>query len=255
MKNKRGDLFSFNFFDSNAILESEPLFYLFSNSIDTSNTFSLMPKMFGTPTIPAYMKVEQAEEAQSLQSSEFSHSRRSERPWYYFLQLLCKATVCLLAAYGVYTAVLNTVALTNDDLSHPEHTEPGEHHDHSEHSTELATLHDDGYVTWPDHKSCSCGPTVEAALAQGCKFDSHALAWLPPHCRDDELTKEFETLGPRPDGSWELYATRDRSQPLNFSDISMHPGTRFYMTLEWHDMVRSLHILLQPSCLFHFPFS
>jgi hypothetical protein len=199
--------------------------------------------MFGNQ---AYMKVEGAEESQPLHPMQ-QQSYGRERPWTYGLKLFGKGVVCLLAAYGLYSAVRSTILFTHAE-SH--------HHHHGSHEVALAPehqgpiLHDDGFVTWPDHKSCSCGKTVEEALAMGCKFDSHALAWLPEHCRDDELTAEFEKLGPLPDGSWELFATPDRTQPLNFSDISMKPGTKFYMTMEWHDMVsliNFLQILLIPS--------
>jgi hypothetical protein len=48
-----------------------------------------------------------------------------------------------------------------------------------------------------DHQlqGCVCGETVAEAISLGCKFDSLSMAWLPDHCRDDELTAEFETTG------------------------------------------------------------
>jgi hypothetical protein len=52
-------------------------------------------------------------------------------------------------------------------------------------------------VSAQDHQThgCVCGETTEEAISLGCKFDSLSMAWLPDHCRDDELTAEFETTG------------------------------------------------------------
>jgi hypothetical protein len=54
-----------------------------------------------------------------------------------------------------------------------------------------------GTVPTQDHRinGCVCGETIEEATSLGCKFDSLSMAWLPDHCRDDELTAEFETTG------------------------------------------------------------
>jgi hypothetical protein len=40
-------------------------------------------------------------------------------------------------------------------------------------------------------RSCSCGTSIAEALNRGCVFDPLVPAWVPPHCRDDELTEEF----------------------------------------------------------------
>lgn len=42
---------------------------------------------------------------------------------------------------------------------------------------------------------CDCGGSVVEAVSLGCKFDALSMAWLPEHCRDDELTAEFDTTG------------------------------------------------------------
>lgn len=44
--------------------------------------------------------------------------------------------------------------------------------------------------------SCNCGETVAEARANGCVYDSLAAAWLPPHCRSEAITAEFEMAGP-----------------------------------------------------------
>jgi hypothetical protein len=202
----------------------------------------------------AYEKVGQEEEGEALSPSfsEPSQPRRPQRrPWARFLEVFSKAAICILAAYGFYAAVQTTIALSKPSEHHHNHHHVVHEkaHDESVHNTphevvhdsaQKPILHDDGYVTYPDHKSCSCGASVEEAMAMGCKYDSHALAWLPVHCRDDELTEEFEHLGPGPDGRWELYSDPDGQHPLNMTEISMVPGTKFYMTLEWHNMVSSM---------------
>lgn len=50
--------------------------------------------------------------------------------------------------------------------------------------------------------TCSCGKSVAEAIANGCKYDLLASAWLPEQCRDDELTAEFNKAGPGPNGEW-----------------------------------------------------
>lgn len=40
-------------------------------------------------------------------------------------------------------------------------------------------------------RSCSCGTSIAEALSKKCVFDPLVPGWVPPHCRDDELTEEF----------------------------------------------------------------
>ncbi|KAH8897124.1 hypothetical protein GQ53DRAFT_742973 [Thozetella sp. PMI_491] len=49
---------------------------------------------------------------------------------------------------------------------------------------------------------CDCGTSVLEARSLGCLFNALASAWLPPECRDDKLTPEFNRSGPGPGGSW-----------------------------------------------------
>lgn len=44
-------------------------------------------------------------------------------------------------------------------------------------------------------QGCDCGNSVAEAISRRCKFDALSMAWLPEHCRDDELTAEFDTTG------------------------------------------------------------
>ncbi|KAE8345160.1 hypothetical protein BDV24DRAFT_171095 [Aspergillus arachidicola] len=84
--------------------------------------------------------------------------------------------------------------------------------------------------------SCNCGETVEEAIANSCKYDSIAAAWLPPACRNDELLAQFETSGPNPDGSWMYYADKNKTRTLSLEELSMLPktGSHFFTTHQWH---------------------
>lgn len=50
-------------------------------------------------------------------------------------------------------------------------------------------------------QGCYCGTSSAEAKSMGCKYDSLAAAWLPEHCRDDELTAEFDHSGDGPNGT------------------------------------------------------
>ncbi|KAE8386112.1 hypothetical protein BDV23DRAFT_187585 [Aspergillus alliaceus] len=83
---------------------------------------------------------------------------------------------------------------------------------------------------------CNCGETVSEAIANGCRYDSFAAAWLPPACRNDELIDHFEHAGPNPDGSWLYYADKNKTQVLSLEEVSMLPetGGHFFTTHQWH---------------------
>ncbi len=86
-------------------------------------------------------------------------------------------------------------------------------------------------------KSCYCGRTTEEAKAMGCKYSSLNAAWLPEHCRDDELTAEFEQSGDGPDGQWLYWADKARTQPLSVdqvAELANDPRAIFYMSGHWH---------------------
>ncbi|OOF95306.1 hypothetical protein ASPCADRAFT_130793 [Aspergillus carbonarius ITEM 5010] len=117
---------------------------------------------------------------------------------------LLKALTILLALYG-----LTTLALT---LLHP-------------------ILHP------PPPTTCSCGTSTTTALSLGCKYDSLAAAWLPPHCRDDDLTAEFDRAGPGPNGTWTYYADDYHTIPMSLDEVAMladNQSARVKMTREWH---------------------
>lgn len=84
--------------------------------------------------------------------------------------------------------------------------------------------------------SCNCGDTVTEALANNCRYDSFAAAWLPPACRNDDLIDQFERAGPNPDGSWNYYADKNKTQLLSVNQVSRLPetGSHFFTTHQWH---------------------
>jgi hypothetical protein len=85
--------------------------------------------------------------------------------------------------------------------------------------------------------SCDCGNSTKEAFALGCKYDSLAAAWLPEHCRDDELTKEFERSGPGVNGQWTYWSDKAHTKEISIEEIAMmadDPEQRFYMTGHWH---------------------
>ncbi|BCR93431.1 uncharacterized protein AKAW2_10477A [Aspergillus luchuensis] len=89
----------------------------------------------------------------------------------------------------------------------------------------------------PTPNTCHCGNSTTEALTLGCKFDSLAAAWLPPHCRDDELTAEFERAGPNPDGSWTYYADDYHTVPMAIEEVAAladNQSARVQMTRDWH---------------------
>ena len=82
---------------------------------------------------------------------------------------------------------------------------------------------------------CVCGNSVAEARRMGCKYDSLAAAWLPEHCRDDEITAQFEAEGP--DGAWGYYADADMTIPLTVDEVSLladNKSATFWMSARWH---------------------
>ncbi|PWY95401.1 hypothetical protein BO94DRAFT_456032, partial [Aspergillus sclerotioniger CBS 115572] len=89
----------------------------------------------------------------------------------------------------------------------------------------------------PAPKSCTCGTNTTTALSLNCKYDSLAAAWLPPHCRDDALTAEFDRSGPGPNGTWTYYADDHHTIPMSVEEVAMlanNQSARVKMTREWH---------------------
>ncbi|KAH8893973.1 hypothetical protein GQ53DRAFT_644660 [Thozetella sp. PMI_491] len=86
---------------------------------------------------------------------------------------------------------------------------------------------------------CYCGFSITEAKTLGCKYDTLSVSWLPSHCRDDDLTAEFERSGPGPSGEWPYWADFNATLPITTEDISLLaelPPSRalFYTTHGWH---------------------
>ena len=85
---------------------------------------------------------------------------------------------------------------------------------------------------------CNCGSSISEAKSKNCKFDSLATAWLPPTCRDDELTAEFERSGPLAGGAWPYYKDLRKTHLLSVEELANmadnESGDRtYYTTTEW----------------------
>ncbi|KAH6680458.1 hypothetical protein B0J14DRAFT_695843 [Halenospora varia] len=84
---------------------------------------------------------------------------------------------------------------------------------------------------------CDCGDSVAEAISLGCKFDSLSMAWLPEHCRDDDLTAEFDTAGNGPNGTWIYWADTDHTIEMNVETVAAmgdDPSARAHMGTTWH---------------------
>ncbi|ATY63566.1 hypothetical protein A9K55_007810 [Cordyceps militaris] len=85
---------------------------------------------------------------------------------------------------------------------------------------------------------CNCGTSVAQAVRLGCQYDTLAAAWLPPHCRDDELTALFDRSGDGPNGTWTYWSDVHHSTEIAVKDIGALADDprhgRFYATYRWH---------------------
>ncbi|CAD0085541.1 unnamed protein product [Aureobasidium mustum] len=72
----------------------------------------------------------------------------------------------------------------------------------------------------PHVVDCDCGSSIKEAEAKGCRFDSLAVSWLPPLCRDDKLLDEFERAGPGPEGAWLYYADSEATKPMTLDEVA-----------------------------------
>lgn len=81
-----------------------------------------------------------------------------------------------------------------------------------------------------------CGTTIAEALSLGCLYDPLSSAWLPPYCRDDELTDEFNRAGPGADGAWAYYADEQGTRPLALPEVAALGNhlERFWVSRDWH---------------------
>ncbi|RDW59543.1 hypothetical protein BP6252_12630 [Coleophoma cylindrospora] len=85
-------------------------------------------------------------------------------------------------------------------------------------------------------QSCFCGNSIAEAEALGCVYDTVSVHWLPPHCHDAEVTKEFNHAGPGPDGQWYYYTDKEGTGLFTIEDLGsmFHTNGSFWVTHEWH---------------------
>jgi hypothetical protein len=84
---------------------------------------------------------------------------------------------------------------------------------------------------------CDCGDSIAEAISLGCKFDSLSMAWLPEHCRDDELTAEFDIAGDGPNGTWLYFADTEHTELVDAAAVAAmgdDPSARVHMDKTWH---------------------
>lgn len=164
---------------------------------------------------------EQIAQRSSFESLPVVKDTPKQRLGYLNVEGISTVILCLLATFGVI------------DLCYQAYS--------SIHTTNHIHLHATTQ-TDPDI-SCNCGETITEALSNNCKYDSLAAAWLPPACRNDNLTLAFEKAGSNPDGSWPYFADVNMTRPLSLNEVSMLPVTRagggdaknvFYTTHRWH---------------------
>ncbi|OAP55468.1 hypothetical protein AYL99_10441 [Fonsecaea erecta] len=88
------------------------------------------------------------------------------------------------------------------------------------------------------HKYCYCGYTMDEMHENNCTFDTLAMAWLPPYCRDEELTAEFDRSGPGPNGSWTYWLDYNHTIPITIEQVGLMgfqvDHGNVYMAWEWH---------------------
>lgn len=88
----------------------------------------------------------------------------------------------------------------------------------------------------PGRNWCDCGKSLKEARSRNCTFDTLATAWLPPHCRDDDLTAAFDRAGPGPNGTWSYFADSLGEVQLQHSEIGAlaEKNKTFWASKRWH---------------------
>lgn len=88
----------------------------------------------------------------------------------------------------------------------------------------------------PGKNICDCGKTIKEALERNCVYDALATAWLPPYCRDDELSAEFDRSGPGSNGEWSYFADETGTVRLDRNQIGLlgETGGKFWTSRNWH---------------------
>ncbi|MCJ1394406.1 hypothetical protein MMC18_007284 [Xylographa bjoerkii] len=149
-----------------------------------------------------------------LDDSSFSSGQHQRMHYYLSLTTIARASAALLATWGLISLCLQLFSLLYPAV--PDVYRPS---------------------TLPvDRNLCDCGTTIADALVRNCVYDSLAAAWLPPYCRDDELTADFDRSGPGSDGAWPYFADANGTVVIHKSQIAaLGEGERvFYSSRDWH---------------------
>ncbi|KAH7087064.1 hypothetical protein FB567DRAFT_549476 [Paraphoma chrysanthemicola] len=97
--------------------------------------------------------------------------------------------------------------------------------------------YDSNHTAQYSQPPCYCGDSVAEARSLSCIYDELSAGWLPPHCRDDELTAEFSSLGDNPLGGWLYWADTNHTIPLTLDEVGEYADRQpenFHMSYEWH---------------------
>jgi hypothetical protein len=83
---------------------------------------------------------------------------------------------------------------------------------------------------------CDCGANIEEALQLDCVYDTLSTSWLPPYCRDAELTAKFDKAGDDPNGEWSYFADQQGTHRLSVKEIAAlgDTGGHFWASRYWH---------------------
>jgi hypothetical protein len=157
-----------------------------------------------------------------LEGAHFTPGKQSTKSWkrpsLHCLRLLQQGLLYTFALIGTTSTIISIIRTLR--LSGPSQV-----------------MYDSEYSATYEQPPCYCGSTVAEARATGCIYDELSTSWLPSHCRDDELTAEFTSLGDSPAGGWMYWADKNHTQPLTLDQVSQYADiqpTNFHMSYEWH---------------------
>ena len=177
------------------------------------------------PSTPFLSGSDRSESSIDLHDVEFTTKRwkRNRRAWQP-LWIVVRLVVALLACWGVLSLFIE---IFQPDRSQPWLSFMPQPRPPNPYYPE--TLR-------PGLNTCDCGKTIKEALSRNCLYDSLAAAWLPPYCRDEELTAEFEVSGPGPEGQWNYYADEAGTIPMTMSEMAElgETGGTFWALRDWH---------------------
>lgn len=212
---------------------AESCLELVSSALDLAKAFTSLSTMMSMS--PAgetkYNSLPQNEAfLDSADENEQPTTRLTSRPQRRLPTIILQAVVVFFALLGIVD-ILRMAILQPWSSSHIS-------------SHDLTTLTTSGYLQTPHQRSCRCGTTVEEAKSNKCIYDSMAAAWLPPHCVDFELLREWEKAGDGPGGEWEYFADQHREKQLTLEEVAHLPQREdvqnvFFVSMAWHVKVSS----------------